>query len=275
LRDLVEQRPGILHPTTRAILEGGLHRRTVDAFDAFHRLALARRAAEAMFRAVDALILPTAPFTPTLADLAADPIGPNSRLGTFTNFVNLCDLAAIAVPSGIGADGLPSSVTVIGPAWSEGRIAGIADRIHRANADRVGNTSRALPQAEVLDAVGPGETALFCIGAHMSGLPLNGQVTALGGRFVRVDQTMPEYRLFALGNRPGLVRAAEGATIVGEVWALPTAAIGALLAMVPPPLGFGTVALETGPCLGFLAEAAGVVGQPDITAKGGWRAHIA
>jgi allophanate hydrolase len=275
LREVVEGRPDILHPTTRAILEAGLGRRTVDAFDAFHRLAQVRALARALFSRIDALLLPTAPFTPALAELAADPIGPNSRLGTFTNFVNLCDLAAIAVPAGFGPDGLPAGVTVLGPAWSEGRIAAIADRIHRASADRIGATDVLLPPAPEPDALAADETALFCIGAHMSGLPLNGQITGLGGRFVREAATRPEYRLFALGNRPGLVRADDGTAIAGEVWALPTAAIGPLLALVPPPLGFGSVALQGGPCLGFVAEAAGVAGAEDISALGGWRAYLA
>jgi allophanate hydrolase len=274
LREITERRPEILHPTTRAILAGGLERRTVDAFAAFHRLAEVRRLARALFQRIDALLLPTAPFTPTLAELAADPIGPNSRLGTFTNFVNLCDLAAIAVPAGI-VDGRPTGVTVIGPAWSEGRLAGVADAIHRANARQIGRTGRPLPEPATPDAVQPDETALFCIGAHMAGLPLNGQVTSLGGRLLRADRTTAQYRLYALGNRPGLVRGAGGAAIAGEVWALPTAAIGALLAQVPAPLGFGTVMLESGPCLGFLAEAEGVAGMPDITATGGWRAYLA
>ncbi len=275
LRDVVEQRADILHPTTRAILEGGLNRKTVDAFDAFHRLAQARRAAAAMFATVDVLMLPTAPFTPSLAALDADPIGPNSRLGIFTNFVNLCDLAAIAVPCGIGADGLPTSVTLIGPAWSEARLVAVANRIHRANANRIGNTQAPLPPEVAPVVLRADETALFCIGAHMSGLPLNGQLTALGGRLLRTDQTLPDYRLHAVGSRPGIVCAPDGRAIVGEVWALPTTAIGALLAQVPAPLGFGSVRLESGPCLGFLAESAGVAASPDITEFGGWRAYLA
>ena len=275
LRDIVEQRADILHPTTRIILEAGLDRRTVDAFDAFHRLALARRLADDLFSRVNALLLPTAPTTPSLADLRSDPIGPNSRLGVFTNFVNLCDLAAIAVPTGLDVHGLPTGITIIGPAWSEGRIAGIADQIHRATTDRIGNTARALPPASEPAPVQPDETALFCIGAHMSGLPLNGQLTACGGRFLRQDRTIPVYRLHAMGNRPGMLQGANGACIAGEVWALPTKAIGALLAQVPAPLGFGSVALQTGPCLGFIAESAGVEGHPDITHLGSWRAHIA
>ena len=274
LREVVERRPDILHPVTRGILEGGLRRRTVDAFDAFHRLAKVRGLAARLFRRYDALLLPTAPFCPGLAELAADPIGPNSRLGAYTNFVNLCDLAAIAVPAGLTPDGLPAGVTVIGPAWSEGRLAAIADRLHRAAAGTVGATSRPLPPAADPEPAGSDETALFCVGGHMAGLPLNGQIVELGGRFLREAVTQPLYRLHALGDRPGLVRGGEG-RVAGEVWVLPTREIGALLACVPAPLGFGTVLLDDGACLGFLAEAEGVMGTPDITALGGWRAYLA
>ena len=267
--------PEMLHPVTRAILEGGLARRTVDAFDAFHELAGARGFARALFGRYDALLLPTAPDTPTLAAVAADPIGPNSRLGIWTNFVNLCDLAAWAVPSGIGADGLPGGVTLVGPAWSEGRLAALADRVHRASAATVGSTGMALPDAVGPEPVGPEETALFCVGGHMAGLALNGQLTGRGGRFVAAARTQPGYRLYALGDRPGLLAAAGGAAIAGEVWAVPTAAIGGLLAEVPRPLGFGRVMLESGPCLGFIAEAEGVAGAADITHFGGWRAYLA
>ena len=207
-----------------------------------------------------------------LAELEADPIGLNSRLGAYTNWVNLCGLCAIAVPAGMGPDG-PVGVTVIGPAWAEGRIAALADTLHRAAAGTVGATGAPLPPPAQPDPLDADELALFCIGAHMSGLPLNGQLTALGGRFLQDARTRPEYRLYALGPRPGLVRGGAGA-IAGEVWALPSASIGALLAQVPPPLGFGTAMLEEGPCLSFLAEAEGVRGAQEITALGGWRAYL-
>lgn len=271
LRHFTDAHPGSLHPTTAAILKSGYERSAIDAFDAFHQLTRARRAAQRLFGEVDALLVPTAPFCPTLAACAADPIGPNSRLGTFTNFVNLCDLAAIAVPAGEGAVG----VTVLGPAWSEGRLAAIADRIHRACRSTVGATARRLPAAAAADPLGAEETALFCIGAHMAGLKLNHQLRDRGGRFLRTAATEPAYRLYALGERPGLVRARDGAAIEGEVWALPTARIGDLLALVPPPLGFGTVVLAEGPCLGFLAEAGAIDGARDITDHRGWRAWVA
>jgi allophanate hydrolase len=274
-RGVIERQPEILHPVTRAILESGLARRSVDAFDAFHALAVARRHAEALFAKYSAQLLPTAPFTPALAELEADGIGPNSRLGTYASFANLCDLAAIAVPAGFAGDGLPAGVMLVGPAWSEGRLAALADPLHRAMADSLGATGRALPPQAAPDPLGAEETALFCVGAHMSGLSLNDGLLRLGGRFVRVAATAPRYRLHALGGRAGMVRAESGGAIPGEVWAVPTPAIGALLATVVPPLGLGTVELEDGPCLGFLAEAAGVIGMRDITGFGGWRAYLA
>jgi allophanate hydrolase len=275
VRELLQQRPESLYPVTRQILEAGFGRRSVEAFDAFHQLAAARRDADSLFRRYDALLLPTAPFCPSLAAIAADPVGLNKTVGTFTNFVNLCDLAGYAVPAGFAADGTPIGVTLLGPAWSEGRLAGLADTLHRRFAGTVGATGRALPEPAPPDPLAPEETALFCIGAHMAGLPLNHQVTALGGRFLHAAATAPAYRLHALGNRPGLLRVGEGgAAIAGEVWAVPTASVGALLAQVPPPLGFGSVTLADGPCLGFLAEAAGVADAPDITRFGGWRAWL-
>jgi allophanate hydrolase len=274
LRPALAAEPDILHPVTRKILESGLTRLAVDAFDAFHVLRQARRWAERLFAEHDALLLPAAPFCPSIAEDEADSIGPNLRLGTFTNFANLCEMAAFAVPIGFAPDGTPVGGVLLGPSWSEGRLAPMADALHRRFASTIGATGQTLPPPLPPDALAPDETALFCIGAHMSGLPLNGQITTAGGRFVREASTLPGYRLFAMGARPGLVRAANGASIAGEVWALPTAAIGALLAQVPPPLGFGTVALDDGPCLGFLAESAGLGDAPDITHLGGWRAWL-
>lgn len=276
LAEAMAASPDILHPVTRRILEDGLSRRSVDAFRAFDLLAETRRAAEALFARYDAILLPTAPFCPSLAEDAADRLGPNLRLGSFTNFANLCAMAAIAVPGGFTAAGEPVGLMLLGPAFSEGRLAGIADAIHRAATDRIGATGQTLPEAAAAAPLGAQEAALFCIGAHMSGLPLNGALTARGGRFLRVAATQPAYRLHALGGRPGMYRSAtDGAAITGEVWAMPLATLGALLAEIPSPLGLGSVMLQDGPCLGFLAEPAGLAEAPDITAFGGWREWLA
>ena len=274
LRSVLTATPDMLYPATRSVLELGLSRLTIDAFDAFHLLQQARRRAAILFSQYDALLLPAAPFCPTLKELEADPLGPNRRLGAFTNFANLCDMAGFAVPIGFGPNGTPIGGVLLGPAWSEGRLAPLADALHRKFAITVGATGQSLPASADPDRAEAGETALFCIGAHMAGLPLNPQITSLGGRFVSEATTAPSYRLFALGNRPGMIRADNGAAIVGEVWALPTSSIGALLAQVPPPLGFGSVTLDDGPCLGFVAESAGVAGAREITHLGGWRAWL-
>lgn len=277
LRDFLAARPDALHPVTRAILDSGFARSAVDAFDDFHAVAEARRIARALFVTVDALMLPTAPGIPDVAAMLADPIGANSRLGTYTNFVNLCDLAGIAVPAGFDRDGVPFGVTLLGPAFSEARLVALGGALHHAaGLSQLGVLRAATPAPAPADPLAPDETALFCIGAHMSGLPLNHQVTAPGGRFIAEARTGACYRLYDLGSRPGLVRVAEGgAAIEGEIWAVPTIAIGALLAQVPAPLGFGRVKLEGGEMLGFLCEAEGAAGARDITASGGWRNWLA
>lgn len=261
LLDRVRQAPDTLHPVTRTILEGGLERRTVDAFADFHQAAQARLHARRIMAGAAALLLPTYPGLPTLQAVAADPIGANSRLGTYTNFVNLCDLSALAVPNGRRADGVPCGITLVGAAFAEGGLAGLG----------------AAFAGEPLDAPQRGgEVELFCIGAHMSGLPLNPQVLGHGGRFIRAASTAPEYRLFDMGSRPGMLRVASGgASIAGEIWALPATSIGPFLAEIPPPLGFARVRLADGTTpLGFIAEPAGVAGLPDVSASGGWRAHL-
>ncbi|MCK8786630.1 allophanate hydrolase [Roseomonas sp. NAR14] len=298
LRGFLETRPDAVHPVTRGILEAGFRGRTVDAFDDFHAAAEARRLARDLFAAHDLLLVPTAPGAPTLADLAAEPIAANSRLGTYTNFVNIADLSGLAIPAGFRPDGRPFGVTLLAPAFAEARLGALGAALHAAldaaapagtPPPGLGAMAGAVPAPPAPPPLRADETALFCIGAHMAGLPLNPQVTALGGRFLAEARTAPCYRLYDLGARPGLLRVAPrdrpgddavagrrqaGAAIAGELWALPTAAIGALLAQVPAPLGFGRVALAEGEALGFLCEAAGIEGAPDITATGGWRAYL-
>ena len=291
IRDRVEHKPQTLHPVTRGILAGGLGKLTVDAFADFHAAAQARLFARDIFASADALLLPTHPGLPTLADLEAAPLAANARLGTYTNFVNLCDLSALAVPNGRRGDGVPCGVTLVGPAFAEPTLTGLA--------------------AAFLGELADDEIALFCIGAHMSGLPLNHQVLRHGGRLVAAGRTVPEYRLFDMGPRPGMLRVAQGGVaqggvtqsgvteagvteagvaqggmaqsgltqggvaIAGETWAIPAASLGPFLAEIPPPLGFSRVWLEDGSTpLGFIAEPAGIAGLPDISASGGWRAFL-
>ena len=259
--------PDALDPVVRGILQAGQSVTGAELFRAQHRLATLRRHADALWREADLMLLPTTPTAYSLAQVAADPVRLNSRLGHYTNFVNLLDMAAIAVPGGLGPCGFPHGVTLVGPAWSDRMLAAIGERLHR----RAGLTLGALGELAPHDGV---EVAVF--GAHMAEQPLNADLVARGGWFVRACRTAPGYRMLALPGalpRPALVRSPGGCALEGEVWALPPAAVAGLLRSIAPPLGLGTVELERGPALGFIAEA-GAAGE-DITRWGGWRPYLA
>jgi allophanate hydrolase len=217
------------------------------------RLAALRARALAELADADALLLPTAPGHPTLAEVAADPLGANARLGRFTNSTNLFDLAAVAVPAG-EVNGLPFGVMLIGPAFTDERLATIA---------------RALEP----------EARLAVVGAHLSGQPLNPQLLALGARLDRTTTTAPVYRLHALRTdppKPGLVHVGNGgATIETEVWRLPAEGLGRLLTALPRPMTLGSVELADGTHLpGFLCEPSALADAEDITRFGSWRKYV-
>ncbi|MFE6331978.1 allophanate hydrolase [Streptomyces sp. NPDC057798] len=244
-----------LDPTVSAIITGArdipAHRLYADT----EKLSSLRTRALASLNDADALLLPTTPGHPTLAEVAADPLGANARLGRFTNSTNLFDLAAVAVPAG-EVNGLPFGVMLIGPAFTDERLARIAGLL----------TAPPL--------------RLAVVGAHLSGQPLNGQLLALGGRLVSTTTTADTYRLYALSTvpaKPGLVRAREGGrTIEAEVWQLPAEGLGALLASLPRPMALGSVELADGTFVpGFLCEPQALEGAHEITAYGGWRAALA
>lgn len=277
--EFIAARPDAVHPVTRAIIEPAVRRTAVECFAAQHRLQALKREADAVLAGVDCILTPTAPTIFRIEDEQREPLALNSTLGHYTNFMNLLDYAAVAVPAGFGANGLPYGVTLFGPAFSDAALLSYADRLHRQQAMPVGRTGR-LPAP--LPA--PRSTAEFeiCVcGAHMSGLPLNGELTARGARLVAATRTAPVYRFYALPGgppyRPGLVRVASGGAAVDvEVWRLPTAAVGDFLAGIPSPLSIGSVELASGARVkGFLCEAVAVQGAEDVTHFGGWRAVLA
>lgn len=252
---LLERDPGAIFPTTRMIFHGGARLMAHDAFAAFHRLAELQKEARRVFRTFDLLCTPTAPTLPTIHQVQADPIGINSQLGYYTNFMNLLDLCALAIPAGFRGDGMPFGVTLSAPAFDDlslFRFAGIP-----------------FPETGTME--------LAVCGAHMRGLPLNGALVEARAEFLRTDFTSDEYRLVALDEwRPGLLRCAGGgAAIEVEVWKMPLAAVGDLVRTIPPPLGLGSIRLRSGAhVIGFLCEEAGASGQPDISRFGGWRAWL-
>ncbi len=283
IRPVMETRPGILHPTTRAVIAAANRYSAADAFAGLYSLAALRRSADAVWDRVDVLAVPTYPRPQTCAALGDDPIGPNSELGTYTNFVNLLDWCALAVPGRLRADGFPAGITLLAPRGSDGLLVALGARLHAASAGRIGAGTMPVP-AVALGSVqaGPGEIELAVVGAHLSGLPLNRELAERGARYLRTVTTEPDYRFYALPGgppqRPGLLRVAagEGGPIETEVWALPPAAFGTFVAGIPAPLGLGTVRLADGTApKGFLVEAAGVTDAADITQFGGWRGYMA
>lgn len=284
IRAVIEQRPEILHPTTRQVIAGAAAFTAADAFAGLYRLAELRRAAERIWDSIDVLAVPTYPRPRRLAELAADPIGPNSELGTYTNFVNLLDLCALAVPGRFRADGFPSGITLIAPHGRDGVLAALGAALHRRAGLRIGATAAPVPPVSAASRaarVEPGEIELVVVGAHLSGMPLNGELTGRGARFLRAGPTAPDYRLYALPGgppaRPGLMRVAAGtgAAIATETWALAPDAFGSFVAGIPAPLGIGRTRLADGTApSGFIVEPEGIVGAEDVTAYGGWRAYV-
>ncbi|QDZ02296.1 allophanate hydrolase [Nitratireductor mangrovi] len=278
--DRLTEKPETLHPTTRAILEPGLALSAVDAFEGQYRLKELERACLNLLAKVDALCVPTIPSFVSVKEIEADPIGPNSLLGTYTNFVNLLDMCGIAIPTGTRADGRPGSVTLLGEKGRDALCAAVALTLE---AGSMGATVWERPTHTAIEPGAPrdSEIAIAVCGAHMSGLPLNHQLTDLGGRFLRAAHSAPEYGLYALAGgppaRPGMVRQAKGGgSIALEVWALPKSGVGAFLAGIPAPLGLGTVTLDDGSAVkGFICEAHGIAEAKDITAFCGWRAWLA
>ncbi len=273
-------RRNVVLPVIAQILEGGYRVSGLDVFRAAHRLEELRQEVRGLLGRVEALFLPTTPTIYTRAEIEADPLRLNARLGLYTDFVNLLDLAGVAVPGPFRDDGLPAGFTFLGLRDSDARLAALAARFHRQVATTAGATGLPLPEAPA-PAPGAGDgIRLAVVGAHLSGEPLNGQLTSIGARLLRTCRTAPLYRLFALANvtppKPGLLRvASEGAAIEIEIWEVPAAALGGFVAGISPPLGIGTLTTEDGEAVkGFLCEAHAVSGARDITALGGWRRFV-
>jgi allophanate hydrolase len=282
IRNLLASSPDSIHPVTREITAAGARLTAADTFAALYRLQGLRRIAERAFANIDALVLPTAPTVYSTAQVLANPIELNSRLGTYTNFVNLLDLCGLALPAAIRPDDIPFGITLLAPTGQDARLASIGRVFHADTKLPMG--SRNLPQpafSPLTAGVTGDEIAIAVVGAHLSGMALNGELKALRGRLLEATSTAPDYRLYALPTtppKPGMLRVAAGtgSSIALEIWALPAAAFGEFVAAIPPPLSIGTVRLADGRGIkGFIVEPNAIDGARDISAFGGWRAFVA
>jgi len=282
IRDLLASSPEAIHPVTREITVAGARLSAADTFAALYRLQALRKIAERAFAGIDALVLPTAPTAYSTAQVLANPIELNSRLGTYTNFVNLLDLCGLALPAAIRGDAIPFGITLLAPAGQDAQLASIGRVFHADTKLNMG--ARNLPQpplATLAVGVSGDEIAIAVVGAHLSGMALNGELKSLGGRLLEATRTAPDYKLYALSAtppKPGMLRieAGTGSSIELEIWALPAAAFGKFVAAIPPPLSIGTVRLADGRGVkGFIVEPADIRGARDISAFNGWRAFMA
>jgi allophanate hydrolase len=286
--EFLKRQPSAVHPTVLEVIGKGFSFSALDFFKAeYHRAELARRIARVMSE-VDALLVPTAPRFYTIAEILADPIALNARLGIYTNFANFADLSALALCAGFRNDGLPAGVTLLAPAWHDRALTSFGRRweqYHAADGATLGATGRRLiQQRPARSAPLAGTVRLAVVGAHLRGMPLNHQLTSRGASFVETASTSSNYRLFALAGscppKPGLLRLPNresgGSSIAVELWDVPSGNFGSFVAEIPPPLGIGTLELDDDRLVqGFICEPAGLADADDITSFGSWRAYLA
>ena len=279
---LLEAQPAALDPTVAAVIGKARGFSATDTFRAQYALRAAQGEAAKLWQQVDVLMVPTAPRHPSLADLAAEPVAANALLGTYTNFVNFMGWCALALPSGVTGAGLPFGVTFIGPGDADAALVAFGQRWQAVARQPLGATGRAFslrtparwPAAEAA-------MPIAVVGAHLQGLPLNGQLLERGAVLQQATTTAPAYRLFALPGttprKPGLQRVKQGgAAIAVEVWSMPQSQLGSFLALIAPPLGLGSIELASGQHVhGFLCESHALEGATDISHHGGWRAYLA
>ncbi len=299
IRDFIDEQPEAVFPPVRSIIEAGRSKTAAELFSAQHQLKALKRVCDQVWQTVDCLLTPTAGTIYRIAEMQADPIRLNSHLGHYTNHMNLLDYAAVAVPAGFLSDGdaagLPWGVTLAAPAHKDITLLRLADRFQRCLSVEVsgyalGATTMSLADVDKLgEPVGlladnparSGTIPVAVCGAHLSGLPLNPQLTSRGARLLCAIDSAPRYKLFALPGgpvaRPGMVRVPEGGQAIPlEVWEVPAEHFGSFVAGIPAPLGIGKVELADGRVVpGFICEGIGTEGATDITHFGGWRAYLA
>ncbi|MGE8560595.1 MAG: allophanate hydrolase [Acinetobacter sp.] len=269
--------PEQAHPVITSIIAQADQFSAVDLIEAEYERAQLARKIQLKLSDFDALMVPTAPTIYTIAEVEADPILKNSHMGAYTNFVNFADLSALALPHVIREDGLPSGVTFIAPAWMDQALANFGQIWQQTTNLPLGTSNQSYAVSTQMSSAHAVKLAV--VGAHLSGMPLNFQITTRGGTLVQKTKTAPHYQLYALKNttppKPGLQYLHKGQSIEVEVWEIPFANFGQIVAEVPAPLGIGNLQLADGSWVkGFICEGYALEDATNISHFGGWRAFI-
>ncbi|MCH6258034.1 allophanate hydrolase [Puniceicoccaceae bacterium K14] len=278
IRELIENAPDVLHPITKTIIEKGIDHTSVDTFDALYKLQALRQTAQTVWENIDFMVTPTAGTHYTIAEVESNPIELNSNLGYYTNFMNLLDLSSVATPTGFTDSGMPFGITLIGQAFEDEKLLALSHELQTASDLPLGATQHKRfpePKKPVFETL-----PIAVCGAHLSGLPLNHQLTSLGATLSVKTKSKGCYRLFALPGttppKPGMIRDdAEGAAIEIEIWDLPKTQWAHFIDCIPSPLGIGNIELEDGSFVkGFSCETWATEGAKEVTHFGGWRAYL-
>ncbi|MBN6717329.1 allophanate hydrolase [Pseudomonas capsici] len=279
MEKVLKSNPDVVNPVVRSIVENGFQYSACEAYKAeYLRAELSRRINDAL-AGFDALVVPTSPTIRTQAEMEVEPVLFNSQFGFYTNFTNLADLSALALPAGLRSDGLPAGITLIAPAWHDLALLHFGKRWQACVDLPLGATERFLPEPQPAK-IALGTVRVAVVGAHLTGMPLNFQLTSRGAVLVEQTLTDSDYKLFALPGtlppKPGLAKAVNGKSIIVELWDMPIARFGEFVAEIPAPLGIGNLTLIDGRSVkGFICEPWALSDALDITSFGGWRAYIA
>ncbi|QBQ16192.1 allophanate hydrolase [Acinetobacter haemolyticus] len=278
VEDLLKANSDAFDPTVLEIIKNGEKYSAVDAYNAEYLKQDLARKIQQRLADFDALIVPTAPTIYTIEQLQQNPIEYNAHLGTYTNFTNLADLSALALPAGFRADHLPFGITLIAPAWHDAALVHFGKAWQNYLALKLGALDKVLPLSSATP-ISQHHIRVAVVGAHLTGMPLNFQLTTRDAVHIETTTTSQNYALYALNGtvppKPGLARQQDGQSIIVELWDVPTARFGEFVAEIPTPLGMGNVELEDGRWVkGFICEPYGIDDAENISHFGGWRAYI-
>jgi allophanate hydrolase len=277
--DIITRQPESMLPVIRTIIGSAEGKTAMDAFRAEYEMQAYHVQAKAALSDIDFLVTPTAGTIYAVEEVNAEPILLNSRLGYYTNYMNLLDCASVAVPAGFLDNGLPWGISLVSGCMQDRKLLSFANLWQQHLNISPGNLDYPLPKSSVTDVDYSDTIPLVVCGAHLEGLALNWQLQERGAWLQQKTLSAPSYRMFVIEGavpRPGMVRdEADGKALEIEIWQVPKAELGSFVAGIAAPLGIGKVETSDGRWLsGFICEGYAVSGAEEVTMLGGWRRYL-